>query len=497
MKSSRRSAIQAIASLGAASGVSLADTNTKAQASKAGLRDPINNSMLGAVDVAVIGAGFAGLTAALAIKASGKRVTLIEARDRVGGRTEAVLVAGLKMDVGGMWVGPQQSRLLTLAEKYGIRKYPTFLNGRNIIEFGGKSTQSKGEDWEASMSITQKLDYVQVESKLKELVDSLSVDMPWTHYNAKVLDGMTFQSWLDTACYTEGVKTIFHAICGSILCCTPEQISPLFFAWYLRSSGGLNVLIQTKGGAQDAMFHGGMHQIAARMASELNEHLSLSNPVRKIHQDADNVKLITDKFELKAKKVVVAIPAPLYKTIDFSPNLPSSKIALSQRSPMGSVIKILVAYKTPFWRDQGFNGFTSRVGSLLSPTFDVTPPQQPLGVLVGFIDADLAIKMSEIAPAQRKLKILAELAKSFGQQALEPLDYVERSWIDEKWSQGCYGAYMTPGTMTRYGAMRQSRYLNIHWAGTETANQWSGYVEGAIESGQRVAREVLEALNKS
>lgn len=499
MTTSRRSAIQAIAGLSAASGTSLVVANTKAPINSIAARNhqKANKSTLETVDVVIIGAGFAGLTAALAIKAGGKRVMVIEARDRVGGRTESVQLAGLTMDVGGMWVGPQQSRLLALAAKYGVKSYPTFLNGKNIIEFGGKTTQSKGEDWEAAMSVPQKLDYVNVESKLKDLVDNLSIDKPWTHPEAKTLDGMTFQTWLNDAAYTEGVKTIFHAVCGSILCCTPEQISPLFFAWYLKSCGGLNVLIQTKGGAQDALFNGSVHQIANRMADELKEQIVLSNPVRKVHQDADGVKVVADNCEVKAQKLIVAVPAPLYGAIDFSPRLPSAKSALSQRSPMGSVIKILVAYTTPFWRDQGFNGFTSRVGSSLTPTFDVTPPNQPLGVLVGFVDADLTIEMSELSPAQRKRKVLADLAKSFGQQALSPVDYVERSWIDEKWSEGCYGAYMTPGTLTRYGAYRQNRHLNIYWAGTETANQWSGYIEGAIESGQRVARDILAVLPKN
>lgn len=447
------------------------------------------------VDVVVIGAGFAGLVAAHELVSTGKTVHLLEARDRIGGRTESIKIAGQTLDIGGMWAGEQQHRLLKLARKYNIQTYPTYLKGKNFIEYSGGSGQSEGEDLVAVMSISQKLDYMQVEQKISKLVSQISIDKPWNHPEAEKLDGMTFQSWLENSTYTEGVKSIFNSICASVLCCTPSQISPLFFGWYLASSGGLSVLISTKGGAQELLFKGSVNQIAKIMAEELRGAITTDSPVSRITQTTNNIVVESLKVNVQARRVIVAIPPPLHNSIDFRPGLPASKIALSQRSPMGSVIKILIAYATPFWRNAGFNGFTSKESAFLNPTFDVSPPGQPFGVLVGFVDADRAISAGKLTAEARKQKILTDLVSIFGVLAFTPLDFIERNWNEEKWSHGCYGAYMTPGTLMRYGSERFKPVGKIHWAGTETAMQWSGYIEGAIESGYRCAKEVNTSLS--
>jgi len=236
-----------------------------------------------------------------------------------------------------------------------------------------------------------------------------------------------------------------------------------------------------------------VHQLAQLMASDLAADIALDSAVRGIRQSSDDVSVSTQTRQINARRVVMAIPPALLNRIEFAPGLPSSKEILSQRSPMGSVIKVLIAYPTPFWRDSGLNGFTSRTGALLTPTFDVTPPGQANGFLAGFIDADAALEFSARPDGARKEAVLEDLVDLFGSSAGAPLDYHEKNWVDDPWSRGCYGAFMSPGTMSRYAYAGRLPVGRVHWAGTETATEWSGYIEGAIQSGERVAREVLAA----
>lgn len=158
---------------------------------------------------------------------------------------------------------------------------------------------------------------------------------------------------------------------------------------------------------------------------------------------------------------------------------------------MGSVIKIHIAYERPFWRQRGLNGAVVSTDRHFNVVFDQSLGDDGLGVLVGFIDADHAIAASALGEEARRQLVINDLVHYFGPEAAQPMAIVEQDWTRETWSRGCYVAHTAPGVMTSFGDVIRQPCGRIHWAGTETATEWTGYLDGALQSGVRAAGEVV------
>ncbi len=445
----------------------------------------------------IIGAGFAGLSAARRLQQLGcSDIRVIEARDRVGGRTKHGTVAGLDIDLGGMWLGPTQTRLAALAEQYQVRTYPTHLDGKAIIRMMGKEYHGEREDIDGVFGWRDGISYLTVGRKLRKLVAGIDCEAPWDHPQAQELDAQTVEQWLAGHVKSERIKQLFRLLCFSLFCAEAAQISMLFFLHYIQSGGGLDVMISAdQGGAQNFLFHGGVHQIAGKMAEELGERLHLEEPAVKIEWREHDAIVQTSKAQYQAKRVIVCVPPTLVSKLDFSPPLPQPKAALHAKLAMGSAIKYWVVYDRPFWRDQGFNGSVIRDDVPCSPCFDVTPPGQEKGVIAGFFDGDHALNHGDVSTDARQAIVLQMLTEHFGEAAATPLEYADADWTAETWSGGCYGAYAGPGIYARYGAWLRRPIGSLLWAGTETSPYWTGYIDGAIQSGERAAEEVMHAAH--
>ena len=443
-------------------------------------------------DAIVVGAGFSGLNAARTLRSHDKNVLVLEARDRVGGRTKRGQIAGLDIDLGGMWLAPSQTRLAMLADQMHVARYPTFLDGKSVLAMAGKQGFVNREDFTELLSFREKIQAYLLLRKLNKLLSTVNDTDPWNSANSIELDSMSVEAWLCKATGSERLRALIRVICASVFCAETPQVSLLFFLVYLKGGGGLETMISADtGGGQNCLFQGGVHQIARTMAQELDDRLHLNEPVHSIDVSATEAVVLTDLAQYRAKRVIVAVPPTLINRINITPPLPSAQAALHNRVNMGSVIKFWVAYPTPFWRQQGFNGSIVRDDKPASPCFDVSPPNSPLGLIAGFFEADHALHASDSSMAQRREQVLDMLAEHFGEQALNPLDYTDEDWRQEKWSKGCYGAFAPPGVMTHYGEWIRTPHHTIHWAGTETANEWAGYIEGALQAGERAAQEVL------
>lgn len=443
-------------------------------------------------DCIVVGAGFSGLSAATDLEAAGKSVVLIEARERVGGRTEPGTLAGHTIDLGGMWLGPTQTRLAKLADDFGVKTYPHPLEGRNHFALKGSRASSEGEAYEKTYSLFGQLELLRVIKKLNRLTDAVSVESPWSSRDAEQLDGMTLATWCDQHVRGARVRSLLDMVCRSVLCAEPGQVSMLFYLFYLKSGGGLEVLISmADGGAQNFLFHGGVHQIGARLADNLKSELRLGEPVTSIQHSDGSVTVRTEKGTYEARKIIMATPPGLTERIAFEPELPHAKRGLMQRQPMGMCIKVWIAYAKPFWRDAGLNALILDDAQPFTPIFDATPPGSKEGILAGFFDALPAAEWTDRSPEERKEQVINAIVDALGEEGKHPIDYAERDWSAERWSQGCYGGYMGPGTLTTFGHALRAPIGNIHWAGTETATEWTGYIEGAIQAGRRAAQEVI------
>jgi monoamine oxidase len=444
-------------------------------------------------DVAVVGAGFAGIVAARELTKAGVSVVVVEARDRVGGRVlNEPLGDGKVVELGGQWVGPGQERLYALAREVGVDTFRTYGDGESLIEWHGELKRYSGAVPRVGAGAAA--DVAQAQKRLDRLARTVDVDAPWRTPDAQRLDAQTFHSWMRRNVYTAGGRALIELGIEAVWAAEPGDLSLLHVLFYIASAGDYQRLFDTDGGAQQERFVGGSQLVAERAAATLGDAVVLGAPVRKIIEHGQTVTVVGDGTTVWAKRVVVAIPPPLAGRIVYDPPLPGNRDQLTQRMPQGSVIKCMAIYDEPFWRADGLSGqATSDVGPA-KVVFDNSPPDGSPGVLVGFLEGARARHYTSVPEGERRDAVLGTFARLFGARAERPERYVDKSWAEEEWSRGCYGCYFPPGGWTAYGPALREPIGRIHWAGTETASVWMGYMEGAIRSGERVAQEVLAQL---
>jgi len=454
--------------------------------------------------VVVVGAGLSGLAAARVLVGAGVDVTVVEARDRVGGRTErGFTVDGVAIELGGQWLGPTQNRMYELVDELGLSTFPTYNTGDLLLQLGGRQTRvapHRGATPRLSPFVLA--DLAQGMARFDRLAGRVDLDRPWVGPDAERLDDQTFETWIRRNLRTSTGREYFRVATEAVFSTQSSDLSALHALFYARSGSGLETLLSTDRGAQQDRVVGGTWRISELMADQLGDRVRLGAPVRRIEHGAEGSAVTvrttagdgTDGEVFGADRVVVTLPPTLAGRIDYSPALPSWRDQLTQRLPAGSVIKVYAVYDEPFWRADGLNG---QVGSDEGPVkvvFDNSPPEGTPGILVGFLEGDEGRRWARRSLPERRDAVVGCFARYFGPNAMHPIDYVERDWMAEPFSRGCYGAHFTPGVWTGFGHALRTPIGPLHWAGAECASVWNGYMEGAVRSGEATAREVLAAL---
>jgi monoamine oxidase len=444
-------------------------------------------------DVVIIGAGYAGISAASKLHEASKNFLILEARDRIGGRVETHLLqeSNAIIELGAQWIGPSQNNMWDLVRKHQVETFDGYDSGKNIYHYKNKTSTYKGTI--PKMSPFALIDLGIAMSRLNKMTAKINLTTPWTSPNAKLLDGMTMDTWIRKNIFTKEAQKSMHTGFETIFACQASEISLLHFLFYCHSGDNLDTLLAVTGGAQQTLFKKGAQYLLEQEALPFKDKIHFNQAVKQIQQSESSTVIFTDELEITASKVIVAIPPALCQKIYFEQSLPQRKVQLFQRMPMGAAMKCYVIYETPFWRDLGFSGQIVSDRSPFHVSFDCTKPGGK-GIFLFFVEGQYARDFIELPESKRKEMVLNEMRYYFGEKALNPLEYKDRCWTEEEYSGGCYAGNFTPGSWTQFGSVLRTPNGNIHWAGTETATKWCGYMDGAIESGYRAAEEVLNGI---
>lgn len=460
-------------------------------------------------DVVVIGAGISGLVAARRLAAAGKSVVVLEANDRVGGRTHSLdLGDGLTTEGGGQWIGPGQDRIFALVEELGLSTFRTYTEGRSIYYRAGKRSLYTGAI-PPLQSPTALLDFVQTEARLSAMAATVPVGRPWDAPFAAEWDRTTFGDWIDRNMVDAEARWLVGLAFTLVTCQNPHQNSLLFMLNLFNTAGGFEDPISVEGGAQESRVVEGTWKISDTMARQLPRgSVVLGSPVSEIRQwNEGEVTVVSKKTTVTCSRVIVAMSPTEVDRIHFTPDLPSRNTGLQRDGGSGSMSKLFMLYDTPFWR-QGLNGGPPLNGQVLSDLMmtpyvsDNSPADGSRGILVTFMLPDTAAPKPYLDwsddvlddKAVRAQRLAEDLATVFGDERFLEGWYHEKLWTNEPWIDGCVNL-TAPGVLTRYGPAITAPVGNVHWAGSDTSiDNHPCYMDGAVRAGERAAREATAAL---
>jgi monoamine oxidase len=446
--------------------------------------------------VAVIGGGLSGLAAARRLIAGGvDDVVVLEAKPRVGGRLLDQNV-GLDQYVegGGEWAGHDHQHVRELAAAVGVSQYEPFVAGDSVLESGGEVVRYSGPVPPLSAQAVAALS--RAGDHIDELAARVPAASPWTAPNAAELDSRTLGSWLDTTFPEPQARAAMEVRMTLAFALPTERISLLHAAGFFAGVGGWKAYQ----GRLALRFSGGAQHLASTVAAELGDRVHLATPVQLVdHQSDDLVTVRCDELSLEAAAVVVAMSPGDCRTIAFAPGLPPARAMLHSSGQAGAQLKVHAVYETPFWRESGLAGSSFSLTAAPYMTFDNTPESGSpgvLGALLTYGAGPLPAEAQGFLFAEheaRRSYVLDALARRFGRQAASPIRYIEKSWLDEPFNAGA-GYPAPPKLWTAAGRAIREPVGRVHWASTETADRWAGWMEGAVISGLRAADEVALQL---
>jgi len=475
------------------------------------------------VDVVVVGAGLSGLSAAQKLQESGKSVVVLEANDRVGGRMLSLPVTTAEkpaaFDMGAAYLGKTQTALICLAKELGINMdfsspdlglIPTYDKG-NMILYWDK--QRKETDPNSTIPVAgfgplaalniMDLFNNQVAPHVKSLTDPLVpppagttyMEQPWLAPQAQEWDQLSVEDWLASLrIIDDQSKELMRTAVNCVWSAEAHEISFLYFIWYMACAGTLDVLLNCHGnGAQAYRFKDGAQNVAQLLSKKLADTITIATnqPVHSIDTVGSETRVSTASGEVyTCKDVVVAMSPFMSSRINYSPALPDKRVSLLQRMPIGRTIKCIATYDEPFWREK----YCGMAISNCTPPVWIMDDTTAEGVnaMMGFVVAEQATEFSALDPEQRKQAITQSFVDIFGMDEFKnPTGYVEKDWNAEPWAWGCPVGMMAPGAITQFGDALRAPAGAVHWAGTETATEWQGYMNGAIVAGQRAAKEII------
>ncbi|OAA60329.1 Amine oxidase [Niveomyces insectorum RCEF 264] len=480
------------------------------------LATPISLPQAGRVDdfdVIVVGAGLSGLQTAYDLQKAGLRTIVLEARDRVGGKTWTVPTANGKgsIDLGGAWINDtNQSKMWALAQKFGMDYIVQTTEGDCTLQDHGRFPFGELPPFETE---EERQNFAKFRDLVEEKCQTIDIEKPWIG-DGKYYDSMTFDEFAKKSGATGKTVEYANLWVRAMIGIDGTEISALYFLHYCRSGGGFKLM------RSDAK-HGGQHLRSKTGSQPYSEGLAalltpgsvlLSTPVTGIRQ-AGKASIVTtaNGLTLRSKKVVVSVPTPLYRDITFSPPLSGDKLKLVSSTRLGYFAKVILVYSAPWWTAAGLAGLAHSFNTTedgkspngsgpITLIRDTSDPEAGVYALTCFTLANAGREWSKLPAAQRRSEVLAQVVQMYAgvdpELIYAPVEVFEMEWAKEEYSKGCPCPVTAPGILSTVGYTLREPFGNIHFVGTETSVVWKGYMEGAVRSGERGAAEVIEALGK-
>ncbi|GAB3615658.1 NAD(P)/FAD-dependent oxidoreductase [Okibacterium endophyticum] len=443
-------------------------------------------------DVVVIGAGASGLTAANDLRKAGLSVTVLEARDRVGGRLWTDTIDGAMLEIGGQWVSPDQNALIDMLADLGLETYSRYREGESVyIDKAGEKTRFTGEIFPVAEGTAAEME--RLIEVLDGLVAEIGITAPWAHAKAKELDSVSWKAWLEQQTDDAEARDNIALFVADAMLTKPAHAFSALQAIQMAASAGSFTHLVDADFILDKRVVGGLQQVPLMLADRLGDDVMLGQPVRRLEWSDGGVTAVADGVTVKARYAIVAVPPNLYSRIDFQPPLPRLRHQMHQHLSLGFVIKVHAVYDTPFWRDNGLSGTVFSPYEIVHEAYDNTNHGDERGTLVGFVSDQKADDVFRLSPEQRRQRILESLSHYFGDEAMSPAVYYESDWGSEEWTRGAYAASFDLGGLSRYGADTRVPVGPIHWSCSDLAAEGFQHVDGAIRIGRDTAAAIIAA----
>nr|KGA07935.1 MAG: hypothetical protein GM42_0390 [actinobacterium acMicro-1] len=444
-------------------------------------------------DVAIVGGGISGMAAADRLVAAGRSVVVLEANNRIGGRTwSSTDEPGGPVDFGGMYIGETHSHLLELGRSLGLETTSAVAQGTDVYLVGGERILAP--DGVFPLQVEYAEEFRSSFKRLDEVARAVGWREPWASPDSEHLDSITVAEWIESNVTHASVKLLHHHAVNSVLGASASEVSMLYWAYYIDQCEGIESLLAARGGAQNEWWVGGTAQISELIAAKLGSGVRTDFPVSSIDTSKGVVILKSDSNEeVRATEVIIAMSPANAHRIRFSPQLPEPRAQLQMRSPMARMVKIVLRFEKAFWRTNGLSGVIMNSDEHALLMFPGTKPTDSAETLIAFIGGEYRDEWAKPNPETRKANILAFLERAFDAKPGPLVYYSETDWTLQPWAQGGPVTFMPPGVMSQAGASLRDPIGPIHFAGTEASHMWSGYLEGGVRAGQSAAEAVLKA----
>ncbi|RWD65735.1 MAG: flavin monoamine oxidase family protein [Mesorhizobium sp.] len=423
------------------------------------------SSKIESTDVAIIGAGFTGLCAALELKRAGTDFLLFEARDRVGGRVEAMRNGlGERIDSGGQFLCQDMPELMALAQARGKTLVATHFDG-NFITHPPMSVDQAGRTYHAAMAIRERMNCIEPEDP--------------------AIAGLTVADWLGRQKDAADAKSAFRSMIEGLWCLAIDKV-PL---WHLIDN---DRRITNEAPELQYSLHETMQSLADDLAGDIFDRVRLSEPVTRIEHGREGIGVSTASGVIEARQVLVALPPATAAKLEFAPALPAALTRALGAWESGAVIKIVARYARPFWRERGLSGMVMWRDLPGLFACDASRDEEHAALTV-FIGGPLALRWRKLGEMALRAEVGARLADALGPKAVDMLDFNQRDWTHDRWSGGAYGDLIVDVTARDAESTILAGAPPVHFAASELSPSFPGYVEGAIVAGRIAARKISAA----